>query len=54
MKKTYIAPEMEAAFMSECEPLVESFNFKSGTVSGDATLVKEENNAWDIWGNSAE
>ena len=49
MKKTYIAPEMEAAFMSECEPLAESFNFKSGTVSGDAALVKDYDDAWDIW-----
>ena len=54
MKKTYIAPVVEATFADCCELIAESFGINSTTkVNGDAALTKGEN-AWDIWGDEAE
>jgi len=49
MKKTYISPLMEVAFVGATEMMATSLPIGNGTVDGGDALGKENN--WDIWGN---
>lgn len=47
MKKLYIIPQTEAAFVEVTDMLAESLPISDETVNGDDALTKE--NIWDIW-----
>ncbi len=48
MKKTYIQPQTEVAFVEVTNMLAESLPISDETVNGGDALTKENN--WDIWG----
>jgi hypothetical protein len=49
MKKYYIQPQTEVAFVEVTSMLAESLPISDDTVSGGDALTKE--NSWDIWGD---
>ena len=48
MKKNYIQPQTEVAFVEVQQMLAESLPISDETVNGGDALTKE--NSWDIWG----
>ena len=50
MKKVYIIPQTEVAFVEVTSMLAESLPISDETVDGGEALTKEEN-SWDIWGD---
>ena len=48
MKKIYLTPQTEVAFVEVTSMLAESLPISDDTVNGDDALTKE--NSWDIWG----
>ena len=52
MKKMYLSPAMEVAFVQATEILAASLPIGKGTVSGGDALGKENN--WDIFGSDEE
>lgn len=50
MKKLYIIPQTEAAFVEVTDMLAESLPISDETVDGGEALTKEEK-SWDIWGD---
>ncbi len=52
MKKMYLSPAMEVAFVQATEILAASLPIGKGTVSGGDALGKENN--WDIFGGEDE
>lgn len=52
MKKSYLQPETEILYLRNMEIIaVSKFD---DPATGDDALVREENNAWDIWNEDAE
>ncbi len=49
MKKKYIQPQTEVAFVEVQQMLAESLPISDETVNGSEALTKE--NSWDIWGD---
>ena len=49
MKKIYLTPHTEVAFVEVTSMLAESLPISDDTVSGGDALTKE--NSWDIWGD---
>ncbi len=49
MKKKYIQPQTEVAFVEVQQMLAESLPISDETVNGSDALTKE--NSWDIWGD---
>lgn len=47
MKKIYLTPQTEVAFVEVQQMLAESLPISDETVNGDDALTKE--NSWDIW-----
>jgi hypothetical protein len=52
MKKVYLSPAMEVAFVQATEMLAASLPIGKGTVSGGDALGKENN--WDIFGSEED
>ncbi len=50
MKKTYLTPQTEVAFVEVTNMLAESLPISDETVNGSDALTKE--NSWDIWGDA--
>ena len=48
MKKIYMTPQTEVAFVEVTKMLAESLPISDDTVNGGEALTKE--NSWDIWG----
>ncbi len=48
MKKIYLTPQTEVAFVEVQQMLAESLPISDDTVNGGDALTKE--NSWDIWG----
>ena len=49
MKKLYIQPQTEVAFVEVQQMLAESLPISDDTVNGSEALTKE--NSWGIWGD---
>jgi hypothetical protein len=49
MKKIYLTPATEVAFVQVTNMLAESLPISDDPVNGDQALTKE--NSWDIWGD---
>ena len=47
MKKIYLTPQTEVAFVEVQQMLAESLPISNETVNGGDALTKE--NSWDIW-----
>ena len=53
MKKSYLQPETEILYLRNMDMI--ALSKYDDPATGDDALVREENNAWDIWGdNDAE
>ena len=48
MKKVYLTPQTEVAFVEVTNMLAESLPISDDTVNGGDALTKEK--SWDIWG----